>query len=334
MHPFRINHTQENAKVSRRAVLGFSLGILAAPGVRAQPDSMAIVGKDNYLFAGWGATDTPDWKAIDATIARVSQVRRKLAQRGVALVAPVLPGKKLFYADHLPAGDALTPEMLNRYAGIRDRLVAANVPTLDAEALFRKVQAAGSEVYYRTDQHWTQAAADATAQATADVIHTLVPKLSGQVGSGLAQGEESRERRYGDLADRFLSPEQRRAAGREIFTVRRPAAAQDLLGAALAPVHVTGNSMVQPYFGFPQQLSHVLDRPVSVNWKPGDVGFWSVLIEYLESSGFRQQPPQVLVWQLFEPSLHLGPDAQGLWDSASVISVDDWSRRLDAALSA
>jgi alginate O-acetyltransferase complex protein AlgJ len=71
-----------------------------------------------------------------------------------------------------------------------------------------------------------------------------------------------------------------------------------------------------------------------VNWKPGDVGFWSVLIEYLESAAFRQRPPQVLVWQLFEPNFHLGPDAEGLWDAASVISAQDWSRRLAAALPA
>ena len=92
----------------------------------AQPDILAIIGKDNYLFPAWGTTDEPNWPAIDATVARVAEVHKRLAARGIALVAPVLPSKKLFYADKLPAVDALTPEMLGRYAGIRDRLAAAN----------------------------------------------------------------------------------------------------------------------------------------------------------------------------------------------------------------
>ena len=327
-----MNQSARLSLLSRRTVLGLPLGLWLAGAAHAQPDAMAIIGKDNYLFPAWGVTDTPDWAAIDATVARVAQVQKRLAARGIALITPVLPSKKLFYADKLVGDDALTPEMLGRYAGIRERLAAAQVSSFDVEALFRTLQAKGEQVYYRTDQHWTQVAADATAQATADRIHQLVPQLAGKPGTGLALGAITKERRYGDLAERFLSPEQRRAAGREIFTVRRTTEQAGLLDSAPAPVHVTGDSMVQPYFGFPQKLSNLIDRPVSVNWKPGDVGFWFVLMEYVESSTFRTQPPQVIVWELLEPSFHLGPNAKGLWDSASLISEQDWDKRLAAAL--
>lgn len=320
--------------VTRRTVLGLPLGLWLTGAAQAQSDRLAIVGKDNYLFAAWGLTDAPDWTAIDATVARIADVNRRLAARGIVLIAPVLPNKKLFYGDKLQPADALTPAMLGRYAGIRDRMAAAKVPGFDVEAIFRGIQAKGDEVYYRTDQHWTQPAADATAQATADLIHQLVPKLAGEAGTGLPLGTIAKERRYGDLADRFLSPEQRLAAGREIFTIRRTTEQADLLDSAPAPVHVTGNSLVNPYLGFPQKLSHLIDRPVTVNWKFGDVGYWVVLMDYLESAAFRAQAPEVLVWQLFEPNFHLGPDAKGWWDSASLISEQDWSRRLAAALPA
>lgn len=316
----------------RRTLLGLPAALWLAASAYAQPDILAVIGKDYYLFPGWGTTDAPDWPAIDASVARVAEVRRRLASRGIALVVPVLPSKKLFYADKLLGDDRLTPEMLGRYTGIQRRLAAAQVPGFDVEALLRTVQARGEAVYYRTDQHWTQAAADAVAVATADLIRRLVPQLAGTPGTGLALGSIAKERRYGDLAERFLTPEQRRAAGREIFTVRRATQQAGLLDSAQAPVHVTGNSMVQPYFGFPQKLSNVLDRPVSVNWKPGDVGFWVVMMEYLESAAFRAEPPQAIVWQMFEPNFHLGPDAKGLWDSASLIPEEDWSRRLAAAL--
>ena len=164
--------------------LGFTLGMSLPQVAIAQPDILVIIGKDNYLFPAWGTTDEPNWPAIDATVARVAEVHKRLAARGIALVAPVLPSKKLFYADKLPAVDALTPEMLGRYAGIRDRLAAAGVPGFDVERLYRALQANGEPVYYRTDQHWTQSAADATAQATADLIHHLVPKLAGATGTG------------------------------------------------------------------------------------------------------------------------------------------------------
>lgn len=323
-----------DTQLNRRTLLGMSLVLAFSERVQAQADTLAIVGKDNYLFAGWGTSDVPNWPAIDANVAKVALVSQRLAARGIALITPLLPSKKLFYAKELPEDEALTPEMLGRYAGIRERLVAAQVNTFDAETLFRSLQTTGVDVYYRTDQHWTQPAADASAAATAQVINRLVPRLAGESGTGMALGEFTRERRYGDLADRFLSSEQRRSVGREVFNVRRPSPAPDLLEATLSPVHVTGNSMVQPYFGFPQKLSNLLDRPVTVNWKPGDVGFWLVLMEYLESAGFRKAPPQALVWQLFEPNFHLGPDAKGLWDSASLITEQDWSRRLEAALPA
>ncbi|WP_234196356.1 alginate O-acetyltransferase AlgX-related protein [Pseudacidovorax sp. NFM-22] len=317
----------------RRHLLGLPMGLALAGLARAQPaDNLAFVGQDNYIFAAWDSLSTPDWKGIDATVARVAQVGQLLAAKGVALVVPVLPDKMRIYEEKLPADKPMSPEMRQRYAGILSRLQTAGVATFDDDKLLMALKAAGQPVYYRTDQHWAQPAADATAQATADLIRQKVPNLAGQPGTGMALGPLINERRYGDLADRFLSPEQRRAVGREIYSVRRAGDGESLLADAPSPVHVTGNSMVQPYFGFPQKLSNLLDRPVSVNWKPGDVGFWRVLLEYVESNAFRQQKPQALVWQLFEPNFHLGPDARGLWDSASVVSAEEWQRRIQAAL--
>ncbi len=320
--------------IHRRTLLAcaWCLALPAAAQSQPQPGSLVVVGKDHHLFASWGSSRLPDWAGIDATVARVADVRRRLAAKGIVLVTPLLPDKMRLYQDQLPDGMAWSPEMKERYARILEKLQTAGIPTFDDDAILQALLKSGQAVYYRTDQHWTQAAADATAQATADLIRSLVPQLRGEPGSGTPLGTLSNERRYGDLAERFLSPEQRKAAGREIFTARRAVATNDLLAEAVAPVHVTGNSMVQPYLGFPQKLSNLLDRPVSVNWKFGDVGFWSVLMEYLESEGFRKQPPQVLVWQLFEPNFHLGPDARGLWDGPALISDADWNRRLQAAL--
>lgn len=313
------------------ALLIASLG-LSFTAAKADDSSIVIRGNDGWLFPGWGSLTEVDSRGIEASTQLIKDAQQALAARQVQLQVLVLPDKTLFYQDKLPAGKSLSPQVQQRYQSILGSLRKAGIPAFDDAAVLAQVKKAGQEVFYRTDQHWTQPAADATAVATAEQIKRDVPSLKGTAGSGMTLGSEFKERRFGDLAERFLTPEQRKQTGRETFTVRRQAAAGGLLDAAPAPVHVTGHSMVQPYFGYPQKLSNALDRPVSVNWKPGNVGQWIMLLEYLESADFKQNPPQVLVWQMFEPTYAQGPQATGLWDNASIMSADAWRTRLRNAI--
>ncbi|WP_353192838.1 twin-arginine translocation pathway signal [Pandoraea pnomenusa] len=306
---------------------------LAFGAAQAQDASTLVLrGKDNWLFPGWGSLTQVDTKGIDANTALVREARDALAARGIKLEVLLLPDKSLFYQDKLPDGKVMSPEVKARYKTILGKLQEAGITTFDDEVILRRIKEGGQDVYYRTDQHWTQVAADATAEATAVMIRKDVPNLTGEAGTGMPLGAMVNDRRFGDLAELFLTPDQRKQVGREVFTVRRPSEGQALLDDAPAPVHITGHSMMQPYFGFPQKLSNVLDRPVSVNWKPGNVGQWVMLLEYVESPAFKQTKPQVLVWQIFEPAYSQGPDAAGLWDNASIMSPDAWRKRLKAAL--
>ncbi len=317
----------------RMTVCAGVLGALcAAPASAQDASSIIIKGKDGWLFPGWGSLTTVDVRGIDNTTRLIAQARDLLAARGVKLDVLLLPDKARFYQDKLPDGRALSPAVQRRYALIVDKLKQAGISTFDDEAVLRRVKDGGQEVFYRTDQHWTQPAADATAEATAQMVARDAPRLAGQPGSGMALGSIFNERRYGDLAELFLTADEKRQVGREVYSVRRQAPGQSLVDDAPAPVHVTGHSMVQPYFGFPQKLSNLIDRPVSVNWKPGNVGQWIMLLEYVQSPSFSAQPPQVLVWQMFEPTYAQGPDAAGLWDNASVMSADAWLSRLKTAL--
>lgn len=312
------------------SVLAATLG-LALPAAQADDSSIVLRGNDGWLFPGWGSLTEVDSRGIDASTVLIKDAQQALAARGVQLQVLVLPDKTRFYQDKLPTGKTLSAPVQQRYQTILASLRKAGISAIDDEAVLRQLKDSGKDVFYRTDQHWTQAAADATAVATAEQARRDVPALKGNAGSGMALGSEFKERRYGDLAERFLTPEQRKQTGRETFTVRRQAAAKGLLDDAPAPLHVTGHSMVQPYFGFPQKLSNSIDRPVSVNWKPGNVGQWIMLLEYLESPDFQRNPPQVLVWQMFEPNYAQGPQASGLWDNASIMSADSWRQRLRAA---
>ncbi len=315
-----------------RLLAGATLALGALAAQAQDTSSIVIKGKDGWLFPGWGSLTRLDRAGIDESTRLIAQAKDLLEQRGVKLQVLLLPDKARFYADKLPDGKAMSAEVQGRYSVIVDALRQAGVPTFDDEAVLRKLRDEGKDVFYRTDQHWTQPAADATAQATARMVLSEVPQLAGSAGSGMALGEPATERRYGDLAELFLTPEERKQVGREIYTVRRQAQAPGLIDEGPAPVHITGHSMVQPYFGFPQKLSQQLDRPVTLNWKPGNVGQWVMLLEYLESPAFKARRPQVLVWQMFEPTYSYGPNAAGQWDNASLMPASAWTQRLQAAL--
>ncbi len=298
----------------------------------ADGSALIIKGKEGWLFAGWGSLTHVDPAGIDKSVRMIARTNELLASKGIRLEVLMLPDKVHFYESLLPDDRQVSPEVRQRYQLILGKLQQAGIATFDDLAVLRSVQASGKNVFYRTDQHWTQDAADATALATADAIRRDVAQLAGQSGSGTALGDTTKERRYGDLAELFLTPEEKKKIGREIYTIRRQAEGQGLLDDAPAPVHVTGHSMVQPYFGFPQKLSNAIDRPVSLNWKPGNIGPWVMLLEYLESPAFRQHSPQVLVWQMYEPNFNQGPDAAGLWDNASVMPDDEWMQRVTRAI--
>lgn len=257
--------------------------VLGALGAQAQDvSSIVLKGKDGWLFPGWGSLTQVDRSGLDESTRLIAEAKNLLAARGVRLQVLLLPDKARFYGDRLPEGKAMSAEVQGRYALILDAFKRAGITSFDDEAVLRAVHASGKEVFYRTDQHWTQAAADATADATAAMIASEVPQLAGKPGTGMALGDMTNERRYGDLAELFLTPEERKQTGREVFAVRRQTQGQSLIDDAPSPVHITGHSMVQPYFGFPQKLSQRIDRPVSLNWKPGNVGQWAMLLEYLE----------------------------------------------------
>lgn len=315
------------------AVLFGSLIIGAGDSAIAQETSSIIIkGKDGWLFPRWGSLKVRDDSGIENSTKLIGEAKKILSEKNIQLEVILLPDKSRFYQAKVPANDTLSPEVQQRYTLILEKLQKVGVNTFDGESLLLQVQQSGQDVYYRTDQHWTQAAADAFADATAKQIQRDVPTLPGQAGSGMALGAPIKERRYGDLADLFLSPDEKKQLGRDTFNVRREAPATSLLDDAPAPVHVTGHSMVQPYFGFPQKLSNALDRPVSLNWKSGNVGPWVMLLEYVESPAFKQQKPKVLVWQMFEPSYPQGPNAKGMWDNASIMSDEAWLSRFKAAL--
>lgn len=307
----------------------FAAGLAATP---AKAQSSVIIGKDGWLFPGWESFTNLDQHGINEVVGLIADTKAALASRGVALVTMVVPFKATYYLDKLPPGTAISPEVAGRYDFILGQLRKAGVETVDLRAALQSVQKGKQTAFYRADYHWTAWAAEAAADTMAQAIKAKFPRLGGQPGTGDKLGQWVTQRHLGDLAN-FLTPEQQRQVGPDLYTVR--AAAQGsggLLGSGPAPIHVVGNSFVQPYLGFPQKLSSDLDRPVSLTWKPGNVGPYVTFLEYVNSPDFKRAPPQILIWQFNEGPFHSVPDSADQWDVASRMSGQTFLERMRAAV--
>ena len=305
------------------------LGVTSA----ALSQSAVIEGKDAWLFPGWESHDQVDQAGIARSIDLIRNVKIRLEARKIGLVVVVAPMKAPFYQDRLNDNQKLSKSVIARYVDLITALSQAQVPTVDLVGTLKMALKEKQSAFFRADYHWTAWAAEASANATAEVIQRRW-KLRGKPGDGLSLGEWTNERRFGDLAANFMNDDQRNRIGREVFTVRRPTpeTAKSLTDDTDTPVHVIGNSFVQPYLGFPQALSHALDRKVSLSWNPGNVGPWATFLQYIDSHDFKANPPQVIVWQFNEAQMHQGPDAKGQWEPKTTMDSEQWLARVQTAI--
>lgn len=318
-------------------LLGSSIiaaALLAASPVLAQKVPI-ITGASGWLFPGWESLKDFDQNGINSSADLISDASKALAARDIRLITIIAPLKARFHGDKLPENVQMSEAVMKQYDFIIDALKSRGVATVDLRPAISSVQQGKQTAFYRADYHWTAWSSEAAADAVAASIKDSGIKLAGAAGSGDKLGEWMTQRHYGDLAERFLSPDDKKKVGPELFTVRAAAAGQgnSLLGQeGPAPVHVVGNSFVQPYLGFPQKLSNDLDRQVSLTWNPGNVGPWVSFLQYVESPAFQKNPPQFVVWFFNEGAFHSTPDNVEQWDSSSLMSPQQWRSRLDAAL--
>lgn len=316
--------------MSRAIAILIGLVALLASASSSARDAV-IEGKNDWLFAGWENLAVTKPAAEKSSIGLIADVNRRLAQLNVKLIVMIIPLKPRYYEALLPDGLTMSEDVRKRYDAQLTELRGAGITTIDLREAMKEVITAKKEVFYRADFHWTTFAAEASADQVAALI-TAGPPLPGRPGSGMQLGEWINDRHLGDLAANFLSPERKRAIGPDSYVIRTPAKTnKGLLDNDPAPVAVVGNSFVQPYFGFPQRLSHRIDRPVALKWNPGDVGPWATLLQYLRSAEFRDHRPNYLVWQFNEAQLQNGPNAIGEWAAASIMKDSDWqSQTIDA----
>lgn len=332
MHYFQHSSSRNGSKLTRYLV-GVTL-LLAGIG-SAYGEGLLIQEQEGWLFPGWESRDRVQPEKIRAALDSIAVVNRCLKANGTALIVLVIPTKALMNEARLPPSLTPSPALRGRYAWLQGEMAARKLHTLDLKTVLQTWESDGDArhiTFLRTDYHWTPQAAEVAARVTAGLIASTVVFDNAPRG-GAALQEVVLVRSYGDLALRFMTAEQRVALKRDVLRVRAPAKeAQLLLDEDPTEVYVVGNSFVQTYLGFSAMLSHTLNRPVGLHWKPGNFSPWFTLLEYLQSEDFQQIRPKVIVWQLNEPRMFAGPNEAGEWEATTLMKPADWLHKIKQAI--
>jgi alginate O-acetyltransferase complex protein AlgJ len=296
----------------------------------AAATTSVIEGRNLWLYPGWESLTDDATAGCLKAVDLIHQTADILAAHDIRTAIVIAPLKARSCPENLPEGTALSDAVTKRFEAMHTHAASLNLALVDSVTAISGVDAQ-FEKYIRADYHWSGHSAEAVAARVAKRLTAMAP-LKGNAGAGTRLGKWNEEVRYGDLAA-LLPPDRKKAVGKDHFIVRTagPAAAALLDGGGPA-VQVVGNSMVQPYLGFPQKLSNALDRQVGLTWTFGDTGPWKTLLNYMEAPTFKANLPQAIVWQFNEGQMMNLPSASGQWDASSVMADDAFLARVSKAL--
>ena len=233
---------------------------------------------------------------MEERAAALGRLRAKLAGEGVALLVAVVPDKARLEAAQL-CGAPRAAEAVARLPDWLGLLRAQGVPAL---SLLEPLQAA-APAFWRTDTHWNQPGAAASAAAIAQATATL-PLARAEAFRTASAPEEANG--PGDLL-RLMSldqvPDALRPAPDRQHQERTEAAgeAAGLLDETPPAEVVLLGSSYSVNANFHGRLQQALASTVASHAKAGG-GFAGAAREYFAGTAWREARPKLLVWEIPE----------------------------------
>lgn len=269
----------------------------------------ALIGQNGWLFTTEEfQTAKGDAQEIKNKLTYIKEVRDDLAKDGAKLVVALIPSKVRIYDSQL--GAVRQPKVWQRvYQNFRWELVKADIPAPDLEQAFRKVVKPGQDVFLRTDTHWTPFGAVVAAQALAPAVKGLNLDLPEASYSASAKPPVSRK---GDLL-RYVPVRDGEGPAPDIVQeaeyTRSDSGGGGLLGDETLAVTLVGTSYSADtknnVWHFAGALSRELGTEVLNAAKEGQ-GPIVPMREYLKSQDRKDNPPQVVIWEIPERFLRVG----------------------------
>jgi alginate O-acetyltransferase complex protein AlgJ len=321
--------------IDRRGLFA-GLGAFAAVsatgrGARAAVAGLAVIGKDGWLFPVWDRVSDVDMNQVRQTSRVIGEAMGILKAGGIDTAIMLIPSKGRTYRQFLPNDLRVSPDADRRYNAVLGDLRRPGAILPDLDTVFR-AKAPSVQLFFKSDTHWTPMGAELAAVEVAKAIGPAMPRSSrpGTQVSTLVNKMQPR----GDLV-RNLPDTQRASYGPEPYQIREivNAGGQNaLIADDTSDITIVGNSYMEPRYGFQPILSNQLSRPVSLFWKPNNVGPFATLLQYVSSEGFKQQRPKVIAWTHLEFDIPGLPSSSG-W-SQNAMSPDKFLSDLRRAVGA
>ena len=289
------------------AALDFKLFNEGRPGV--------VLGRDQWLYSDEEFNPIVNEELnLQGNYALVEGVRQTLKAKGVKLVMAIVPAKVRLYPEHL--GDVQPASIhANLYQDFHARVAADKILAPDLLGPLQQAKQQGEQVFLRTDTHWTPSGAEIAARQLAKAITAKAP-LSGQPQRFVTEAEQTVEHK-GDLRlflpldplFENLMPAQEPLQKRVTRAADDQPAADDALFANNeVPVALVGTSYsANPNWNFVGALKQALHSDV-VSYAEDGHGPVLPMLSYLKSDDFKNNPPQVLIWEYPERYLPVNND--------------------------
>lgn len=276
-----------------------------------------ILGKDQWLFTDEEFKPVANRDQIEQeNLALIRGVRDRLEEKGIKLVMAIIPAKARLYPEHF--GDR-QPASMHRdlYEQFHAQARQAGIFAPDLMGPLQQAKQSG-QVFLRTDTHWTPLGAEVVARnlgaaiASQSLINTAPVKY-------VTEAEQAKPYK-GDLTTFLpldplftnLLPQPDSLQQKTTHAVEGAGDSGDaLFGDATVPVGLVGTSYsANAHWNFLGALKEALNSDV-VNYAEEGHGPILPMLKYLQSDGFKNNPPQVLVWEFPERYLPMKNDLSG-----------------------
>ncbi len=286
----------------RRAALAAWTAIRYALFREGEPG--VVVGTGGWLYSSEELVPVDEsGRLLSAAIDRIVEARDFLEQRDIALVVALVPTKAGIYPQHL-GRRALSQGLRARYALVLDALAARGVRAPDLRAALAAASR-DTEVFLRTDTHWTSQGAAAAAEALAATVRPILERRGSP--------RQRFERTVGDVRLRrgdllaflplgFLAGAVGPApdAVRPVTTAAVAGEEAGLFGTLEIPVALVGTSYsTAGDWDFDGALRSVLEADVLTVAEEGH-GPFAPLQRYLDSPAVDDPRPHVVIWEIPE----------------------------------
>jgi len=254
----------------------------------------------NWLFLADELALHPDRAANAARrVKMVEEVAAFLKGRNIGLAVVPVPDKSRVEAADLCGVDR-PAAFAGRLGDFATQLKAAGIGVVD---LLAPMNLAGGELYYRTDTHWNERGAKASADAVAMALRQAglapIQKAEFRVST------EPESERVGDLIrlaglDHVPYPLRPRGDEEEATIIEQSAAANvGLLDETPAPELAVVGTSFSRRANFVPFLSLALSAPVENRAEDGG-GVANAAITYFAMPQFQKSPPRAVVWEIPE----------------------------------